>query len=391
MTRLLRAVLSSLIALSLLTATGCWDQREINQLAIILGMGIDAYGDDRMLVSVQMSVPTASSGSQQSGEAGGAGRARFALVQGTGLTPFDALRALTLTVNRVPFLSHLRVLIVGRTLAERGLASILDFMGRDPSPRGTVWMTVSPDSASDVLAAQTSLGQASSQALDELMRGQANLGQVAAVDLATFTQLLIGDAKAAYAPIVETAPRPGGGSVVRVEGTAIFLGDRMVGALDEKGTRGLLWVRGELKGGSLAVVDPAGKAWATMDITGVRTHIKPYFSDGKPQVDVNVTVDATLSAFAGADQPDSQSTLAALAGAGAETIKAEIAAALTGARAARADVFGFAAAFHRAYRRQWRQLADRWPEEFAGLEVNVDAKVRLSRVGLLLKRPPVNH
>lgn len=391
MTRLHRAALSSLIALSLLTAMGCWDQREINQLAIILGMGIDAYGDDRILLSAQVSVPTASPGSQQSGEAGGAGRARFALVQGTGLTPFDALRALTLTVNRIPFLSHLRVLIAGRTLAERGLASTLDFMGRDPSPRGTVWITVSSDTASGILAAQTSLGQASSQGLDELMRGQANLGQVAAVDLAALMQLLTSDAKAAYAPIVKTAPRPGGGFAIRVEGTAIFLGDRMVGALDERGTRGLLWVRGKLKGGSLAIVDPSGKPWASMDITGVRTHVRPYFSAGKPHVDVDVTVDAALSAFTGTEPPDSQRSLTELAAAGAETIKAEIAAALAGARAARADIFGFADAFHRAYRQQWHQLANRWPEEFAALEVNVNVVVRLSRFGLLLKHLPVSR
>lgn len=381
---LMRALLAALLSSAIVATSGCWDQIEINQLAIIIGLAVDADGVDRVAVSAQVSVPSSSSGSPQASDGGG-GRPRYALTQGAGLTPFDALRALTLTLSRAPFLAHLRVVIVSRALAERGLAATLDYLERDPSPRGTVWLTVSEGTAADVLAAQATLGQSSSQSLEDILRGQGTLGEVATVDIAKFVQLLSGDAKATYAPIVKTAPRPGGGQVVRVEGTAIFIGDRLVGTLDEKATRGLLWLRGEIKGSRLAIVDQQGGTLVSMDVTGSSTRLKARFEAGRPRVDVAIMADATLSTYAGTETPDSSETYVRLTRAAEETIRAEVAAALAGAQAARADVFGFADALHRADRHQWRKLADHWPDAFAQMEVKVDVSVRMSRFGLLLK------
>ncbi|MCL5289823.1 MAG: Ger(x)C family spore germination C-terminal domain-containing protein, partial [Firmicutes bacterium] len=50
------------------------------------------------------------------------------------------------------------------------------------------------------------------------------------------------------------------------------------------------------------------------------------------------------------------------------------------------DIFGFGDAFHRKYKKDWRELKDRWDEEFARAEVNIAVEAHVREIGLLTKR-----
>jgi spore germination protein KC len=47
-----------------------------------------------------------------------------------------------------------------------------------------------------------------------------------------------------------------------------------------------------------------------------------------------------------------------------------------------ADVFGFAEAFHRKYRKEWNAVKLRWDEVFAELDVEIKPTVHVKRPGL---------
>jgi spore germination protein KC len=51
----------------------------------------------------------------------------------------------------------------------------------------------------------------------------------------------------------------------------------------------------------------------------------------------------------------------------------------------KADIFGFAEAFHRKYPEQWAAAKDRWDQIFPNVEVKVDAKVNILRPGVSSK------
>ncbi|MGO4109025.1 Ger(x)C family spore germination protein [Paenibacillus sp. YAF4_2] len=82
--------LAVLLLLPLLLAiTGCWNRRELNDLAIAVGLGFDKVGD-QYLVSVQVVDP----GEVASNKTSGA-RTPVTLYQAKGQTIFEAMRKIT--------------------------------------------------------------------------------------------------------------------------------------------------------------------------------------------------------------------------------------------------------------------------------------------------------
>ena len=77
----------SLIILCLFL-TGCWDKKELNELAITMALGVDKI-DDEYLVSAQVVVP-----GEVSSMKGGAGQSPVTLFQAKGATMNDAIRNL---------------------------------------------------------------------------------------------------------------------------------------------------------------------------------------------------------------------------------------------------------------------------------------------------------
>lgn len=49
------------------------------------------------------------------------------------------------------------------------------------------------------------------------------------------------------------------------------------------------------------------------------------------------------------------------------------------------DIFGFGDVFHRRYKKEWRELKDRWDEEFALARVNIAVEAHVREIGLLTK------
>ncbi|MBC7106118.1 MAG: Ger(x)C family spore germination protein, partial [Firmicutes bacterium] len=168
---------------------------------------------------------------------------------------------------------------------------------------------------------------------------------------------------------------------IRLSGAAVFSGDRMVGALDERETRGLLWVRGEVQGGSMVL--PCGEGeHVTVEILRSRARIEARAEGGVPGFVVRIRTEGNITeshCHKDLRRPEVMIELSALQ---AAEIAKEIEAGLTRAKALRADVFGFGAALHRKEPKLWQQVRDRWPEVWPTLAVEVQIEAHLRRTGL---------
>ena len=105
-----------LLFFTLSVLTGCWSKRELNELAICVGLGIDK-AEDGYYVTVQIINPGELSGKNRSG------RSEVITSRVKGETIFEALRKLSTVSPRKIYMSHLHQVVFGEELAREGISS----------------------------------------------------------------------------------------------------------------------------------------------------------------------------------------------------------------------------------------------------------------------------
>lgn len=134
--------------LGLVLLTGCWYQRETNELDIVSGLSVD-YLDRQYAVTAEIIEPQMIPNPSHSGSAGDGPRS--VLVYGQGHTLSEALQDLGHKTSRLLFWASMEVVVVGRAAAAaHGIAPLLLAFGHGPGMRLTPRALIAHKTASDV-------------------------------------------------------------------------------------------------------------------------------------------------------------------------------------------------------------------------------------------------
>lgn len=453
-----------------LLLTGCWDRREIVDLAIVSVVGLDLAKQGGIELTVQLPVPQEIPGPVATGGgSGGGGRSDprqppVLLLTSTGRTVQDAADRLQERLSRQLFWAHNVAVVLGEDLARQGILPILDFFTRQRETRLRTLVLVARGRARDVLNAVPRLDVLPSEGIRETVAFR--LGPE--IDLRDMAQMLIAEGTDPIATLVEVVyptplsppppdagggdpgggggqggpARPGGpgsqggsrrepppeppqprGQFVgrmRVAGTAVFKGDRLVGFLDDRETRGLLWVRDEVEVGGTTLlaagqggrplprrpdlieppemIEPdtiiekrfgripdGGYGGVSAFLIRSNTELQPRL-EGPDRITIRVKSRFEDDVVENGTYLDLDDPLVIrelerlLSRVVEETIRATVDKVQ---HELRADVFGFADAVRRKYPREWEsRLKTRWDELFPTVRVEYDILGRIRRTGL---------
>ncbi|MPM08341.1 Spore germination protein A3 [bioreactor metagenome] len=367
---------------------GCWNSHELDTLGIVMGVALDkAEGTGGVQLTAQLVLPGAlksgssSSGTGTGGGGGGSGggSVSFWNVKSTGDTVFSAVRDVTDQCSRKLFFPHNQVLIFGKSLAQEGVQKYIDFFERDPETRNGVWVLVAKGSADEVLSVKPKLEKITASKIAEMVRGQQKAtSEASAVTLSDFITRLMSKTAAPVATMIEVTGE-GENQSLLITGTAVFKKDKLVGTLDKKEGRGLLWVLGEVKSGIIEVEGPDGSlvALETIRASGKMT---AELKDGKIKMKITVIEEGNIGETTGTGDLNTTEILAKLEEKKAEAIRGEILAAFEKAKTLNADIFAFGEAVKQKYPNEFKTMEDNWDEVFKTieLELSVNAKLRLT-------------
>ena len=133
--------------------TGCYNYREINNLAITTAIGIDKK-DEKYLLTIQV-VNTQKAVSKTSGSSD---ETKFIIYETEGESLQEALRRIVLESPRRLYGNHLQLLVIGEEVAKEGISQIFDFFMRNPESRKQFQMVLAYNSsAKDILTISTTL------------------------------------------------------------------------------------------------------------------------------------------------------------------------------------------------------------------------------------------
>ena len=365
--------------------TGCWNRRELNSLAIVQAIGLDRTKDGQISLTVELIKPA----EIKSDKGGGGGKGTWTLTS-QGETVFDAFRNATLQSSRKLLISHNKIVIIGEGAAKAGIAPLLDFLERDHETRLLSWMYIAQGEAKDILETEHEQEKILATALESLAKATAATSKIPRIQTLGVLKALISKTSDPFIPGIEIFQNQDDKKLkktVKLNNTAIFKKDKLVGWFDEKETRGLLWILGEVKSGIIVVKSPQEETKkVSLEIIKASSKIKPEMIDGNLVITMEIKEKGNLGEqmSGGVDltKPDPFEELEKRQ---AAVIQSEIDAALKKAQAWDVDIFKFGEEVHHKFPNEWPELKENWDEEFRNLEVKVEVDAKLWRTGLVTK------
>lgn len=392
-----RKFVITIIIFSLLFLPGCWDRREPEDLAIVVGLGIDYNPEtDMYKVSVEIINPQAVQGE------GGGGQndaSSFWIVSAWGHTPLDALANVRKKVTRRIHYSHVVLELYSEKFArKKGLIPILDVLERTRQTRAIIIPAVVKGNVEKVLSKsipiETSniMGLLNQVNLTEQELGSTvqenirilfnKLSQPGIDPVITGLKAIDEEDKGKKPETKANKPPP-----VEIDRTAVFNKDKMVGWLNVRETRGYNWITGKP---NRAIVnfkysEKKGNI-VTVNVNEITSHIEPTFERGQPGIKLDVQASAKIVNFTGITRIKEKSALTvSLNRRLAQVIRNDIKMAIKKAQSLKSDIFGFGNSFYRLKYQKWQDMKDKWNTKFASLPVKINVKANIKRTGLVNK------
>lgn len=365
------------IVILVLPLTGCWDRLEVNDVAIVDVVGIDK-SPKGLLLTVAIIVPEVAAPGKGAGS-GGDGKGQGALVNfsAEGISVMDASIKIQERLSRQLFWAHARVLVIGEEYARSGVRPALDFWSRHREPRRRMKVTVTPGRAHEFIEGRPAL----EHLLSEAVRENINMRLQTDVEMKDFVRWLRSKTEEPYAPRVTLFKRATGQDAL-ISGTALFRDDRMIGWLNDRETRGLLWLRGDVRTSVVTVQIPSG-GHVSLKLIRSKTRIKPMVQNGKLRIKVNVEVDDDIYESSAPIDLGKVEIIELIQELFGKRVKERIEETLGLLQNQfGVDVIGFGDAVYRAAPRLWEGgLRERWEDEFRKVPIEVNVIARVKRTG----------
>lgn len=372
--------------------SGCWDRRELDQLAITMAIGFDKV-DDEYLISAQVVVPSEMSAK------GGKGSSQVTLFTARGETVYVAFRKMTKESPRKIYPGHLQMLVIGEELAKEGISEALDVLSRDYEIRPDFYVVIAKEStAAEILNVTTTIESipankmfkslnvsekawagTKSINLDGLITDLISEGKVPAI---TGIQL-IGDPKKGASNENTQTIEPA--ASLKYDNLAVFKGDRLVGWLDEIEAVTYNYVANTVTTTVRNIPCPNG-GLATIEIFKSKSEVKGKMNNGKPEIDIKVKAEGNVGSVECKIDLNNLETIAALEKSFKNQAERKGKEAIESIQQQfGSDIFGFGEVFHRSYPEEWKKMKDNWDEEFPNLTTNLEVDLTIRRLGTIKK------
>lgn len=369
-----------------MTSTGCWDRREINDLAIVLAVGVDRNPNDKTVLSAQIFFPRVAGGGPQ-GSTGGSGSnsaGQTFMVSADGLTVADAMTRLQSKLPRSLFWGQGEIIVIGEEAAAKGIQSYIDFFLRYVQFREHAYTYVSKNKAADFIKLQPPLERSSAEVLREM--GNLKLG--AQITLKELAQKIDGASQSALLTRIRIVPFSAATDPthnnIQVAGIDIFNKDKFVGSLEEKSSIGILAVCNELETKIFSFPIPGFPGYISVNLLHSNTRMIPHIDNkGIWSMDLFVDIDGELVLNTTDHSNFDPKFVEQVKQAWSKVINQSIQASLQRVqKEMKTDAFGFAEVFYRHYPRAFNQVKERWNDQvFPEVEVRTHIKAQINRIG----------
>ena len=243
-----------LILFFIFICCGCYNYKELNDLAITSAIGIDKT-DDGYKITAQV-VNTQKEGTDNNSSAD----PKIVVYEHTSKTVQEAVRYMVLESPKRLYPNHMQVIVIGEAVAKDGILEALDIFFRDSELQKNFYVLISKDvSANQILKTLTPVDSIVSSSIkkslesdssylgitelvtyDELINTYLNPNKEISLPSVTLTGKIKGSDK------IENIEKSDSSTKVVLSQMVIFKGDKMIGYLDDKQSIALSFIKGKI-------------------------------------------------------------------------------------------------------------------------------------------------
>ncbi|VTR61587.1 Spore germination protein B3 precursor [Actinobacillus pleuropneumoniae] len=386
-----------LIVTASLLLNGCWDSQELNSLSIVSATSIDR-SEDEWVISFQVVIPQ--SIATQTGGGSGGSQSPITIFSTRGKTIREAMQNANLEAPRALFFAHNSVLIINeQVVRNEGVQQILDFFLRPVESRETMSVLLTKGKASNLLEVLIPLEKITGNAIQRVItQGQENLSQVKNMKLIDFASMVANPYQSAMAPelrvsgdqeeqsTLDALKSTRNKAVIKLGDLGVFRGDKLVGWMKRKESRGVAWLSNSVK--NLIIVTPCSdrdtNLLSSYRVIQSSTRVDPKLVNGSVNLMVHIQTKGALDETSCTMDLTKPEVITNLEDTIAEQIQEEIYASWKRMKDLNVDVVGFLDMIHRRYPATGKRLS-KLEQPLQELELDLNIEVTVEHTNMINK------
>lgn len=274
--------------------SGCWDYKEIDQLAIVAGVAIDKDEISSKYIVTAEIITTQMQGASSiiSSE----------LYISEGESVFSSVRNMIETTGLKLFWSDAKVIIVSEALAREGIIPVIDWLNRSSDVRPDMWFLISKgETASQILMQKVKLNEVVAFHLDDTMQSGIILSKYTYSSLWSFVDRLTAEGNSQAVATVSNEVNESTLSP-RLSGSAIFKSDKLVGYLDDFETLYMIMLRNNIADGLININNISGTdTGITLELYENTTKLTPHYNNGFASMTIDIYPIVSISEVLGTE------------------------------------------------------------------------------------------
>lgn len=367
-------VIVYIILITLLT--GCWDYKELEDLALVSGMSVDILGE-KDAIDVTIEVLDLGQGDVNV-------KPTSQKLESSGQTLSDAVvNALTISAKKLSW-SHAMSIIVSEDVAREGIWPIVDWIYRYSEPRITLQIYISKEpTANELLSVKSLTTDIRAYEIDNMLISDKYLSKTPELMLYELMNELNSKAIYPVLPALESYIS-NGTPTIALAGGAILNGDKLVGFLEPDDVKYYLFLRNKMQHGTL-IIDSSvkdKKDIVSLYIIDSKTKINPVYNDGELSMKIDIKTDVVISEIASNSNYISQEGQKILTNRSEAFLRKELEKVIEMVQVDYGlDIFGFGEVVKDKMPDLWREIEDDWVSIFKELKVDVNTNIKIRNSG----------
>ncbi|MEK3878656.1 Ger(x)C family spore germination protein [Paenibacillus sp. FSL M7-0420] len=390
--RLLRLIA---IAVLVLPLGGCWNSRELNELAVVSGIGMDLVPEtDEYRVTFQLVNPSSTSTSTSPGS----GKPAVVVVSATDKTMFGALRRASKHVTRQLFFAHTQLIVLGESLARDGINDIFDIFERSHELRLNSEILVARGSdAAAVLKLLTPVESLPALGLVKKAQNTSSVwGENRPISVFDVIHGITGEGDLTINAVKIKGDAEEGKKKSNLEGSetltetimsglGVFRQGKLLYWMKDSEARGTEWLLNQIEETVLDIDSDDKKESIAVNIIYSRTEVKTTMEDGLPVFHVTIAEEGSVNETDSFVDLSKREEIMKLEQELEKKTRIEVMQAFHKGQELESDIFNFGNELKRTNPQEWAALDGDWGRIFAQGKLDLKIKAYIRSTGMSLK------
>jgi len=376
---------------SLMFLTGCWGKREVEQLAPLLGIGLDlGEKPGTFLITQQFARP------KKGGETGAEIEDRTFSVEASSAR--ESIEKIAKVTYRTPFMGSLKVIVISEDVAKAGgFNDILDFAQRYSEFRRSMYLILAKGKAQDILNLELRSGLVPSMAIKNIIEGGEEISSFPTVRLGHYLTILGTKSTAPILPVLESV-KPGEvmeykadgndeAGEIQIQGAGVLRGDRLMDFLTDEETKGYMWLENDVANRLINTVDlEESSVKFGGQVLKSNTKYKVKANNGKIELHYQIKTSIAIDEVLGLKKQLSGAEWVELAKGAeksfAKVIESECKSSIKKQRELSLDFLGIGRHIEQKNSAYWKTIKDQWEEKIKDFPVSLEVQVTVHHSGM---------